>query len=59
MKIYVAVTGIIFGLFVIMHIWRMTMEHQLLGDVHFVLLTTLLAVVFVWAMLLLWRQRRT
>jgi len=59
MKIYVAVTGIIFGLFVIMHIWRMTLEHQLFSDMHFVLLTTLLAGVFVWAMLLLWRQRRT
>jgi hypothetical protein len=59
MKIYVAVTGIIFGLFAIMHVWRITMEHQLLTDFHFVSLTTVLAAVFVWAVLLLWRQRRT
>lgn len=55
MKCYVAVTGVVFGLIVILHIWRATVERHMATDPWFILLTALAAALCFWAMRLLWR----
>ena len=54
MKAYLGVTGSVFGLIVVAHIWRIVEEGRNELDVWWVLLTLLAAVMAVWA----WRLFR-
>ena len=60
MKAYVIVTGILFGLLTLLHLWRIFFEgldgHE---AVHIWLLTSLTAVLCAWAVVLLRRAPRT
>jgi tellurite resistance protein TehA-like permease len=50
MKVYVRTTGVIFGLIVLAHIWRVFEEGaRLARDPWFILLTVLAATLCVWA----------
>jgi tetrahydromethanopterin S-methyltransferase subunit E len=55
MKAYVALTGIIFGLLTILHIWRAIVERQVMTQPWFMLITVLPAALCVWSVRLLWR----
>lgn len=39
MKTYVLITGVIFGLLTVVHIWRMMVEPELATDPWFILIT--------------------
>lgn len=54
MKAYLGVTGSVFGLIVVAHIWRIVEEGRNVLDVWWVLLTLLAAAMAVWA----WRLFR-
>jgi hypothetical protein len=54
MKSYVIVTGIIFGLLVVMHVWRMVEERHLGSDPGYLVITAVAAALSVWA----WRLAR-
>lgn len=58
MKAYVMVTGVIFGLITVAHIWRAFEERQIATEPWFILLTLAAAALCVWAMRLLWRWPR-
>jgi hypothetical protein len=53
MKAYVTTTGIMFGLLVLVHVWRAIEERHLATDPWYVLVTALAAALSVWA----WRVR--
>lgn len=53
MRTYVAVTGIVFALFTLMHVWRMIAEQR--ADFHFVAVTAAIGGLAVWAGLV-WRR---
>ena len=54
MRTYVLVTGIIFGLLVVMHVWRIVAEsHHLASDPGFIVLTLVAAGLCGWAIRLL------
>jgi hypothetical protein len=56
MKTYVIVTGIIFGLLTIVHVWRMIVESSSLrSDPHFIILTVLAGLLSVWSVVVLRR----
>ncbi len=58
MKAYVFTTGVVFGLLVLVHIWRGVAEGpHLARDPWFVLITAVAAGLCVWAMRLLWAER--
>jgi hypothetical protein len=48
-KAYVATTGAIFGLLVVLHIWRVTQEPQLIRDPWYWLITLAAAALSLWA----------
>ncbi len=55
MKAYIIVTGIIFALLVVMHVWRLVAEGpRLVTDPVFIVFTVLSAALTVWA----WRLIR-
>ena len=58
MRAYVLVTGIIFGLLTLMHLWRVVAEtpHHFV-DAGFLALTLVAAALCVWAVVLLRRTR--
>lgn len=59
MKIYLALTAVVFGLLTVVHIWRMVAESASLArDPWFLLLTGLSAALCLWAVRLLVAQRR-
>lgn len=58
MKHYVMVTGILFLLLLLAHIWRATLETHLLRDPFFLVTTVLSAALVVWAVRLLTAARR-
>ena len=56
MKTYVMITGAIFGLLTLAHIWRVIEEGpQLAREPWYVLLTIAAAALCIWAVRLLWR----
>jgi hypothetical protein len=60
MKAYVLVTGIVFGLLTLAHIWRAVEEGPHLATAPwFILLTIASAALCVWAMRLIWRWPRS
>jgi len=59
MKIYLALTAVVFGLLTVMHLWRMMAESASLArDPWFLLLTVLSAALCIWAVRLLVVHRR-
>lgn len=58
MRAYVLTTGVIFGLLVFAHVWRMIAESASLATDPFYLLITLVSgLLSLWAARLLWRSR--
>lgn len=53
MRTYIMTTGGIFGLLTIAHVWRYTVERDLLASPWHLSLTVITAVLFIWAMRLL------
>lgn len=59
MKVYLALTAVVFGLLTVVHLWRMVAESSSLAkDPIFVLLTAVSAGLCLWAVKLLMTQRR-
>ncbi len=57
MKIYVLVTGILFGLLTLAHVWRMIEERNLATDPWYLAITAAAAVLGLWAWRVLRRAR--
>jgi len=58
MKTYLLTTGSIFGLLVVVHVWRATEERHLATDPAYVLLTAAAAALCLWAVRLLRQMPR-
>jgi dolichyl-phosphate-mannose--protein O-mannosyl transferase len=59
LKAYVTITGLVFGLLTLAHVWRIIEEgSHLATDVAWVLITVASAALCVWAFLLLLRMSR-
>lgn len=56
MRTYIMTTGGIFGLLTIAHVWRYTVERQLLSSPWHLSITVIAALLFIWAMRLLRTQ---
>lgn len=56
MRAYIVVTGIVFLLLAMAHVWRAMVERNLLAQPWFYIATILPAILFVWAMALLRRS---
>ena len=60
MKTYVMITGAIFGLLTVVHIWRAIAEGpHLATDPWYVLITLASASLCIWALRLLWRSPKS
>jgi len=60
MKTYVMITGAIFGLLTVVHIWRAIAEEtHLATDPWYVLITLASAALCIWALRLLWRPPKS
>ena len=57
MKAYLAVSGSVFGLVTVAHIWRAVYETHLATEFWFILLTVISAGLSAWAFRLWWRLR--
>lgn len=57
MKMYVIITGVIFGLIVLAHGARMYLEPHLATDPEYIALTLVATLLTVWAARLVWRSR--
>jgi hypothetical protein len=57
MKAYVSITGVIFVLLVIAHVWRATVESHLVRDPAFITTTVIAGALSLWAARLVWRSR--
>jgi len=53
MRTYVITTGVIFGLLVVAHLWRMVAEPHLVTDPSYILITLAAGLLSLWAGLLL------
>jgi hypothetical protein len=59
-KAYLIVTGAVFGLLTLAHVWRIVEEgSHLATDVSWVLITVASAALCLWAFRLLWRSSRS
>lgn len=58
MRTYVVATGAVFGLLVLVHAWRVTVEPHLLSDPWYYLITGVAAAFCVWAVVVVRRDRR-
>jgi hypothetical protein len=58
MRVYVMITGVLFALLTIVHVWRLIEERNLAGDPFFILITLLAAGLGAWALSLLRRSPR-
>ncbi len=56
MRTYVITTGVIFGLLVVAHLWRMVAEPHLVTDPSYILITLAAGLLSLWAGLLLRRS---
>ena len=52
-------TGVIFGLLVVAHIWRMFVEGHLATQPEYIVITLIAALLSLWAARLAWRSRAT
>lgn len=60
MKAYLTITGVVFSLLTLAHVWRVIEEGtQLLRNPWWVLITVAAAALSVWAWRLLWRSSRS
>lgn len=60
MKAYVMITGAVFGLLTLAHIWRVIEEEpHLATDPWYVLITVAAATLCLWACRLLWHGRKS
>ena len=59
MRTYLATTGILFAIVAVAHLWRATIERNLVRDPWFVLLSVLAAALSIWAFTLFRRAPRT
>ena len=57
MKAYVITTGLVFGLLTVAHLWRIIVEKPVATNPIYLLITSLSAALFVWALWLLRRSR--
>jgi hypothetical protein len=58
MRVYVAITGAVFGLLTLVHIWRAIEEGpRLATDPWYILVTVAAAALCFWALRLVWRSR--
>jgi hypothetical protein len=57
MRSYVTTTGAVFGLLVLAHLWRVTVEPNLLRDPWYYLITGVALVFCLWAVWLVRRAR--
>ena len=57
MRTYVITTGVIFGLLVVAHIWRMFVEGHLATQPEYIVITLIAALLSLWAARLVWRSR--
>jgi hypothetical protein len=58
MKVYVLITGALFGALTVAHLWRMTLERPLATEPWSVAITAASAIMCLWAARLLWRSSR-
>jgi hypothetical protein len=59
-RAYLIVTGVVFGLLSLAHVWRVIEEGpQLMTNVPWVLITVASAALCIWACRLLWRSPRS
>ena len=58
MKAYIVVTTVVFALITVAHIWRGTVERNLVSQPWFILTTLLGAALFLWGFRLLWQRPR-
>jgi hypothetical protein len=59
LKAYLMVTGAVFGLLTLAHVWRIVEEgSHLATDVPWILITVASAALCIWAFRLLWRSPR-
>jgi hypothetical protein len=59
MKVYLAISCVVFGLIVVAHLARIVLEsHELATDPSFVVMTVAAAALSVWSGILFWRFRR-
>ena len=56
MRVYVITTGVIFGLLVAAHLWRMVAEPHLATDPGYLLITLVAGLISLWAGLVLRRS---
>ena len=59
MKAFLVTSGTIFGLLVVVHAYRITIEPQMARDPWFWAITVLAAILSLWAWRLVWQSRRT
>jgi hypothetical protein len=60
MKAYVVTTGVVFGLLVVLHVWRVVAEGtQLMRDPWWVLITAAAAALSIWAFTVARRSPRS
>ena len=60
MKAYVLITGALFGLLVLVHLWRVVEEGaRIVRDPWYVLITVVAALLFGWSLRLLREMRRS
>lgn len=57
MRAYVMITGVIFGLLVVAHVWRMFVEGHLATQPEYIVVTLVAALLSLWAARLVWRSR--
>ena len=57
MRAYVSITGVIFALLVIAHVWRATVESHLATDPSFIATTLVATALSLWAGRLVWLSR--
>ena len=50
-------TGVIFGLLVVAHVWRMVVESHLATQPEYIVITLVAALLSLWAFRLVWRSR--
>jgi hypothetical protein len=58
MKAFLIIVGIVFGLIVVAHLMRITVEPEMAKDPWFWALTALAGALSLWAWVLVWRSRR-
>ena len=56
MRAYVMTTGVIFGLLVVAHIWRMFVEGHLATQPEYIVITLIAGLLSLWAARLVWRR---